>query len=259
MMYGYETKLAKLEAVLDDKPDVGLVFGDAELIDERSKPLGRRLWEISFPARARKRFQRGEQERVLAITNVVTGATMAFRTELRRLFCPIPKLTITVHDGWIAQVIAVFAKLDLIDEPLVLYRQHADQELGLDLAAAENHPTNIFLHKSKDFDEVARDYSLQIARLTETLAALTDVEDRLSQWREEDLHVPAGPVAPAERIKALHKLEGLLSDLRAHYISRFQLQHRRVKRVAPITRELFSRRYHRYSRGLLSALSDMTR
>lgn len=121
-------KLERLVAALGSHDD--LVFTDAELDRRAGRLLGRRLWEaIEFRGAARRDFTR-EPLRILGRgKNVVTGATMAFRCELRKFLLPIPREW--THDGWIAIIAAVFGNLVTISDPLICYRIHARQQLGL--------------------------------------------------------------------------------------------------------------------------------
>jgi glycosyltransferase involved in cell wall biosynthesis len=73
-------KLARLEAMFAATPDVGLVFSDAELVDETLRPLGRRLWEVVGSNGAQRTLQRRDRAFSLLLPgSLVTGATMAFR------------------------------------------------------------------------------------------------------------------------------------------------------------------------------------
>jgi len=47
----------------------------------------------------------------------------------RACFLQIPLLW--VHDAWIARMLALYSKLDFIDESLIRYRTHASQQIGL--------------------------------------------------------------------------------------------------------------------------------
>ncbi len=64
--------------------------------------------------------------------DVVTGATMMFRASIRRYCSPIPASW--VHDGWLAWMIALHSRLGLVAEPLIDYRIHAGQQLGVSSA-----------------------------------------------------------------------------------------------------------------------------
>ena len=123
-------KLASLEQALLEDPDVDYVFSDALVVDEALKPLGYTLWQaIGFRAREQGEFTKGKQLKVLLRHNVLTGATLAFRSELRDAVLPIPQEW--VHDAWIAFIAACWGKKGIaIERPLILYRQHEDQAIG---------------------------------------------------------------------------------------------------------------------------------
>jgi glycosyltransferase involved in cell wall biosynthesis len=122
-------KLARCEAAFARDPRLGLVFTDADVVDETLRPRGYRLWEsILFGRAAQRRVLRGKGFAVLLRQWVVTGATMMFRAEYRREVLPIPESWI--HDGWIAFLIGAVAPISLIQAPTVKYRQHSGQQIG---------------------------------------------------------------------------------------------------------------------------------
>src|SRR5262249_7559516 len=114
----------------ESNPKLGLVFSDGELVDQALHPLGQRMWaNCPFSPRAQRQFDRGVGPRTLLKYNVVTGAACAFRASLRPQLLPIPEGW--VHDAWIAFVAASVAEAKTIAEPLILYRQHERQQIGL--------------------------------------------------------------------------------------------------------------------------------
>jgi len=122
-------KLALCEAAFDRDPRLGLVFTDAEIVDESLRPLGYRLWEsIHFGRPSRRHVARGKAFPVLLRQWLVTGATMIFRAEYRVVVLPIPD--IWVHDGWIAFLVGAMAPLGMVERPTVMYRQHPGQQIG---------------------------------------------------------------------------------------------------------------------------------
>lgn len=122
-------KLAVLERCLIDQPAVGIVFSDANLVDEALRPLGTRLWDTLYlDLLQRQRLTNGQAIRVLTRTNVVTGATTMFRSSFKDMILPIPSCWI--HDGWIALLISAASICAMVDEPLVDYRQHVRQQIG---------------------------------------------------------------------------------------------------------------------------------
>jgi glycosyltransferase involved in cell wall biosynthesis len=132
--YWLTGKLARVEREFDARAGAGLVFTDAEMIDEDSRPLGYRAWQsewVKFGAFEKRLVEDGRSLEVLLARNVVTGASMAFRTELRELILPVPDEPGLLHDYWIALVAAAVSRLAYVDEPLVGYRRHAAQHTGL--------------------------------------------------------------------------------------------------------------------------------
>ena len=126
-------KLERLSGVLTENPFLGGAFSDANLIDGDGRPTGTGLF-------ARHRFTVAKQRNFIACPtstflkhDVVTGATLMFRGSIRRYCSPIPASW--VHDGWLAWMIALHSRLTLIPEPLIEYRIHAGQQLGVGSAA----------------------------------------------------------------------------------------------------------------------------
>lgn len=122
-------KLGRLSDELTENPFLGGVFSDANLIGGNGRPTGMRLF-------ARHKFTAAKQRNFLACPpstllkhDVITGATLMFRASIRRYCSPIPASW--VHDGWLAWMIALHSKLNLIPEPLIEYRIHAGQQLGV--------------------------------------------------------------------------------------------------------------------------------
>lgn len=122
-------KLATIERSLEDNPQAGFVFSDATMVDQVRAPLGYTLWQaIGFGQAAQRQVAAGNAFAYLLRRYLVTGATLAFRTEYRDVVLPIPNSW--VHDGWIALMIAAFSSPCFISEPLIDYRQHPRQQIG---------------------------------------------------------------------------------------------------------------------------------
>jgi glycosyltransferase involved in cell wall biosynthesis len=127
--YWLPEKLATLEAYLVKNPGAGLAFSDAQLVDLDLVETRTRLRESTlFTRDLERRLVSGDAIQVMLQRKVVTGATVLFRAEFRDSFLPIPASW--VHDGWIAFIIALFSELTYVDQPLIQYRQHSDQQIG---------------------------------------------------------------------------------------------------------------------------------
>jgi glycosyltransferase involved in cell wall biosynthesis len=125
----YPIRLERSLQELTAHPEAGMVFSDADIIDDRDQLVGTRLWTyFGFVGEIRERLLAGDYT-VLVKNRFVTGATVMLRTELRRVCLPIGAGW--VHDEWIVATTAAIADVRPIESPLIRYRKHASQQLGL--------------------------------------------------------------------------------------------------------------------------------
>src|SRR5690349_19537810 len=228
-------KLQAIEAAFDNSPNAGLVFSDAEIVDQSLEPLGRGMWsEVCFEPYKQKLIARGRALEVLITGWTVTGATMAFRSQFVNLSLPIPDGIAMIHDGWIALTIAAVAEVVAIDEPLIKYRQHERQQIG-----APARPELKAQPRGVQAIETAFRRRNRTAELQKILEALE--ERLLVQARNYDTR------------KAL----AFVSDYSFHLNVRANLPQRRLNRLPRILRELLTRRYHEYANGFKSAAKDL--
>lgn len=128
-------KLARIEEVMSSPNAPGFLFSNCSLIDERSQPLQGSMWErIGFTGARSRAFATGHQLEMVLRKEFVTGCTMAIRTELLRVATPFP--TGWVHDHWLAALLTAGEHRGLaLEERLVRYRVHPDQQIGLGSSA----------------------------------------------------------------------------------------------------------------------------
>jgi len=128
--FWFPNKLEKMIRAFKNQPKTSYIFSNAIIVDEKLQNSSFTIWErISFDFRQRKDYKQGQQLKVLLKHNIVTGATIAFRAELRKLILPIPEQW--VHDAWIALLLsAANIKGTFIEETLIKYRQHSNQLIG---------------------------------------------------------------------------------------------------------------------------------
>jgi glycosyltransferase involved in cell wall biosynthesis len=123
------TRLERSEQEFTSHPEVGLVFSDGDIIDDQDQLVGTRLWTyFGFAGEVRERLLAGDYT-VLVKNRFVTGATVMFRSELRKVCLPIGAGWI--HDEWIVAATAAVAELRPLELPLIRYRKHAAQQVGL--------------------------------------------------------------------------------------------------------------------------------
>ena len=226
-------KLERLEDCFVQNPGVGLVFTDAEVVDQNLQPLGYRLWEsVGFDQQQRRVLRNGRALDVLLPGWTVTGATMAFRGHFKNLAHNIPTDLPIIHDGWIALLIAAVAEVSFIEEPMIKYRQHDRQQIGARRKEPEQGAAGL---------DGVRSAMRRTNSYLNMIAIGMRARDHLSRF--SDLYV----VEPA-----LSSLGARLTHLHA----RASLPNERFGRVSCILRELTSKRYHLYSNGIKSAVKD---
>ena len=123
-------RLQKIETAFLENPEAAYVFSNGIQIDGAGNPLKESLWDSALFCRSEQNLYRaGRGWDVLLRHNVVTGAAMAVRASAIGSTTPFPPGWI--HDYWLAFLLEVSARGVLIDEPLISYRRHAAQQVGL--------------------------------------------------------------------------------------------------------------------------------
>lgn len=240
-------RLARLEEELEGPRRPGLVFSDATVIDSSSRPVGLTAWEsVGFGARDVARVNGGHafevlSERQRAHGGTVTGATLAFRSELRDLVLPLPPWMAEprpalLHDAWTALLAAAVGPVTAVEDRLVGYRRHDEQAAGLPASPRTLAPLPaLVLGRAK-------------------LSSVVDRQSRQLQWSSavlDRLRAAGGPAAGA----AVADLEQRVEHLRA----RLGLPSGRLRRVPAVVREMATGRYRAYSSGIRSVARDLAR
>jgi glycosyltransferase involved in cell wall biosynthesis len=126
----YPNKIALIEEQFINDPGTGAVFTDADVVDQELYPFGEGLWKaVRFRSKEQAQVAAGDAFSVLLKHFVVTGATMAFRSTYLKLVLPIPDGW--VHDAWIALLIGAASSVVALPTPLIAYRQHGANQLGI--------------------------------------------------------------------------------------------------------------------------------
>lgn len=117
----------KIELMVDEfDEEVTLVYSDLCIIDENGIKTNNSLKDI----RKRIIYKSGyDLAEGLLMTNFVTGCAMMVRKDTAIRAIPFEESLI--HDQWIAIIAAINGKIELIDRPLVRYRQHSSNQTGI--------------------------------------------------------------------------------------------------------------------------------
>lgn len=265
------SKLARAAEALDGSPDVGFTFSDAELIAEDGSPMGMRLWEaIRFTPELRRRVERHGLLPLLLKRKLVTGATMTFRSELRDVICPIPDAW--RHDAWASLICAFASRCHMLSEPLVLYRIHPSQQVGIPALRGEKEPPGPGGRGDRKVPAVAPSgvpvdtptwspkrlrEALHVGRTDYYRARHRLVAEQYERAAERfnSAAAQAGRTRPLDNPTAERVLSEM-EDLARHHSIRGALPDRRLSRVPMILEEWRGGGYRRLSRGIFSAMKD---
>ncbi len=143
-----EKTLAAMRKAEGDNHNIPvLVHGDLSVADE----------SLNITAPSFFEFQRLYQNKVsfphLLVQNYVTGCTVMINRALKQKCGSVPP-ECAMHDWWIALVAQLFGKIVCINEPLLLYRQHGDNQVG----AKASYGLALIKRKLATINEVKRNY-----------------------------------------------------------------------------------------------------
>jgi Glycosyl transferase family 2 len=216
--------LNRLERSLQEftaHPEVGFVFSDADIIDQQDHLTGMRLWtSFGFVGKRKQQMFMGDYT-VLAKNRFVTGATVMFRSRLRQHCLPVG--TGWLHDEWLVATAAAISEVRPIDTPLIQYRQHASQQVGL------SPPPSFHERNRRHWSELVKQIGL-----------LEQISSRLSQQ------------------SLTQRGEALYSCYQAHLrFARFRyaLPQRRLQRLSPVLHEYPT--YSALGSGVRSMATDL--
>jgi glycosyltransferase involved in cell wall biosynthesis len=114
-----------------ENDQIALAFSDAKIIRADGSPTGKKFWHsIWFTPAEQSRIRAGDPVPVLLRHSIAAGSMLAFRSKYLPLLLPFPDLPRS-HDIWITLLIAAVAKISPIPEPLIDYRIHPDNQIGL--------------------------------------------------------------------------------------------------------------------------------
>jgi len=222
-------KLAILEQHFASNSLLGGMFSNAELIDQYGKKQQNYLWNaIRFGSSEQNALRKGHGLDILLQGNFVTGATLAFRSCWTGLVLPIPSRWI--HDHWIALLLSAASRLDFEPRPLIQYRCHPAQQLGV--RNGYQHDAAGLWHRLMEIDN---------ATYLQAAASCDEVTCRLSKF------------------DAINLSKVIIRCNRAstHFRSRGTLPAERVKRIPALLHETVNGNYFRHSLGIKSILRDL--
>lgn len=222
-------KLARMAERFERDPSLLLLHSDARLVDSQGRSLQCSLFDaLQMTPQEKQAIHAGNAFEVVLRRSFVTGATAALRRSLVELALPVEAGW--VHDEWLTAVAAAVGKIDFVDEPLIDYRQHGANQIGM---------------RRRTLAMKWQDLLLPRGRL------LSDEALRLKQL--EAFLTRSGFPGSAERAaQVCHKFN--------HFDRRVAIGRLpRLRRLPAIIREARSGCYRRYGTGGRSMLRDLLR
>lgn len=224
-------KIERLAGRLEADSKLGAVFSNGRVVDADGQPLGFDLWEsLAFSAAEQTLVAKGRAVDVFLKHVVAAGTTMAFRGSFRELALPFPALR-SCHDAWLAFLAACVSNVEAVDEPLIDYRLHGDNQIGI-------RKLRFFGQLEKAKEQVESDaFGYAVA---------------FFEQARERLQSPAAgafDVAP----DALTGIEAKVEHARR----RASMSGSLLRRLPDIAREMVGGRYGRYSYGARSIAQDV--
>ncbi|MDM0045160.1 glycosyltransferase [Variovorax dokdonensis] len=220
-------RLESLAAEFERRPDLLLLHTDATLIGAGAEPLGDTLFHaLEVEPWEMDRIHRGDAFSVFLRRNLVTGATTVFRRSLLSRAAPFP--VEWLHDEWLAIVAAAVGRVDVLEQPLIGYRQHGGNQIG-----AER-------------DTFARKVQKALASRGNTHV----MRARKAELLLERLESIGQPTVPVERVR---QVQGKL----VHQRFRAALPASRLARCVPVLREAMTGRYNQFGRGFRGVVRDL--
>lgn len=219
-------RLARMAAEFERRPELTLLHTDARLVDDKGQALGQTLFQaLEVQAFELGQIHQGMAFDMLMRRNLVTGATTVFRRELLAQAVPFPAEWL--HDEWLGAIAAALGRVDVLEQCLIDYRQHALNEVGARRNTLAQNVRKAFEPRGTKHDERARRAELLLERLVQL----------------------DGVVSPGTVDVARGKVD--------HQRFRAGLPSRHIGRVPPIVREALRGRYDRFGRGWRAVVSDL--
>ncbi len=224
-------KLAVLEAALKNHPQAGYVFSDAELIDADSISMRTTLWEsVLFHGAVLRDFSGSGQVKALLRQCAATGATMAFRANLKSILLPISECF--VHDYWVSLIASCVGWHGVpISEPLIRYRLHTRQQMGT--------------RRRSILEKVRWARQVGPAEYSNRTHAYMDLRARLFLAAKNGWTCPANQMALVEEKITHCSLRAAVHSMRG------------TTRIGTVFSEILTGRYARYSNSWQSVVEDL--
>ncbi len=222
----HNDRLNTIASVFRNAPELLLLHGNADLIDDQGNTLGHSLFEaLEVTAAELHMIRAGRAFDAYLRRNLATGATTVFRKSLLEVALPFPEEWL--HDEWLAMIASSTGMVSVCDEVMVGYRQHNLNQVGVKRLTL----------------------AMKMRKLTSRRAELLALNLKKNTILLERLVQLPGRVTP-------QKLDLLKAKI-SHQQFRLNLPRPRLARVPAVVLAAIQGQYHRFDRGLLTMARDL--
>ncbi len=221
--YWLPQKIETLVNYLNENLNQEVVFSNALIVDCKLQDLHTTMWEkVRFWEEEIEEWKNGKALDLLLTGNRVTGCTVAMRKTFAEKSRPFPATIHPdfIHDGWIGILASLNNEIGFVAEPLVLYRQHEGQQVGV----IDKEREKIYVH-SRFSRSRAKKLSPFIEKGNLYFNLLNHININYPELKD--------------KTKSLQRIS-------EHYQLRSNLQKNRLKRIIPIFKNFYTGNYHRY-------------
>jgi glycosyltransferase involved in cell wall biosynthesis len=160
----YPEKVQKSSQYFKDNDKCILLFSNGDLIDDEDKVIGATLWDKwGFDDQMKSVWKNNKKAFSYLVKgdNKITGATVCFKKSLKAKISPITLPLNYWHDGWLGTNAAALKGLFFIDESLIQYRVHTNQQVGISNKGLDTVTLNAnknYITKNEYFNRLAKMY-----------------------------------------------------------------------------------------------------
>lgn len=125
-----ENKVETIVNFFDNNPKIDCVATNGYLINDENNLLDLfPIWDI-FIELEKRNIKYDYFKSIILAGNFATGATIAFRKKIIPSIFPFPIIKDFHHDEWIALILSEQDKFSFINDKLIKYRLHENQQVG---------------------------------------------------------------------------------------------------------------------------------
>ncbi|PCJ51054.1 MAG: hypothetical protein COA74_00900 [Gammaproteobacteria bacterium] len=171
-------KLSEQIKILEKDSKTTLCHSDLSVVNEHLN-----LIHESFCILNKFNFVSMKLMRFLMLDNFAVGCTIVAKTEILEHAIPFPE-NLTNHDWWLAICAELFGEIKFLNQPLVLYRQHQNNQIGSTKVIEK------LLYKPKSFLSLLKKHRRNFEYSTEALLELNKHEpiEKINMKSYDDLN-----------------------------------------------------------------------